>query len=123
MWFVDLPTTEERKEIFKIHLTLVNRQPQKFNLKEMAIASAGFTGAEIKNSISQAMYKAFGSNREFTSKDILTEINITKPLSATKAEDLKVLREWASTRARWASSKKKQVKLKEYENGKVVLYD
>lgn len=48
---LDLPSHEERKEIFSIHLSKRGRDPDKFCLHDFAKASAGFTGADIEQSI------------------------------------------------------------------------
>ncbi len=47
IFFVDLPTFAERKEIFSIHLKKRNQDPAKFSLDLLAERSIGFNGAEI----------------------------------------------------------------------------
>ena len=60
IFFIDLPATAERREIFTIHLTKRKRDPAKFELDELAEASLGFSGAEIEESIVSALYAAHG---------------------------------------------------------------
>ena len=48
LYGVYLPTHTERQEIFGIHLRLRNREPDQFNLDDLAKQSEGYTGADIK---------------------------------------------------------------------------
>lgn len=122
IFFVDLPTVEERSEIFKIHLSKRRRDIARFDLDQLAKMSerdevisfhnpntghveqrkviCGFSGAEIEQSVIAAMYEAFAQDREFTQLDIIAAIKSTLPLSKTMAEQVIALREWAKQRAR-----------------------
>lgn len=109
IFFVDLPSDEERYEIFKIHLTKRNRNPDNFDIDTLVKYSSTFTGAEIEAAIISAMYEAFDDNkREFTSDDILSAIEDTVPLAVTMKEQIDGLRAWAYKRARHASKTKKK---------------
>jgi hypothetical protein len=115
IFFVDLPTEEERYEIFKIHLAKRKRDPFKFNIDDLVQKSASFTGAEIEAAIISAMYEAFDDNkREFTTEDIMNAIEDTVPLAVTMKEQIDGLRSWANRRARHASKLKKR-KIKDQE--------
>lgn len=103
IFFIDLPSIEERKSIFEIHLKKRNRAPSKFNLDALAQASDGFNGAEIEQTIISALYDTFPKNRDISDQDILTAIKQTVPLSVTMAESIADLREWAHKRARLAT--------------------
>lgn len=95
MFFVDLPNIDERKEIFKIHLEKKNRDPKMFNLNQLAIESEGFSGAEIEQSIIDALYDVFTSSidgSDITEQDILYSISQQIPLSKTKEKEIKELR-------------------------------
>lgn len=107
IFFVDLPTEEERLEIFKIHLFKRKREFKNFDLKKLVDNSATYTGAEIEAAIISAMYEAFDDNkREFTTEDILNAIEDTVPLAVTMKEQIDSLRSWANKRARHASKLK-----------------
>ncbi|MDD3175437.1 MAG: AAA family ATPase [Candidatus Nanoarchaeia archaeon] len=104
IFFVDLPSKRERSEIFKIHLGHTNRDVKNFDLNTLVENSEGFTGAEIEQSIYDAMYIAFGDNeREFTTDDIVLALSETVPLSQLMRESIDGLRLWAKDRARMAS--------------------
>jgi len=105
LWFVDLPSVEEREEIFNIHLKKVGRKPEKFEVKALAEESEGYTGAEIESVIGESMRIAFRDKfREFTSADIRKAMETVVTLKATKAKEIADLKAWAKGRARPASS-------------------
>lgn len=105
VFFVDLPSEEERKEIFRIHINAVNRDPDKFNLKALVKASHDYTGAEIEKSVSEAVAHAFyDSAKDLTTKHIVNALSETKPISQVMAQQIGTIREWARNRARYASS-------------------
>jgi SpoVK/Ycf46/Vps4 family AAA+-type ATPase len=104
IFFVDLPTAEERKEIFKIHLSKRRREIERFDLDQLASVCDGFSGAEIEQALVAAMYEAFAQDREFTQLDIIAASRATLPLSKTMTEQVTALRDWARQRARPAAS-------------------
>jgi SpoVK/Ycf46/Vps4 family AAA+-type ATPase len=111
IFFVDLPRTHEREEIFSIHLKKRNRVPEDFDLNELAQACEGFSGSEIEQCIISAMYQAFTEGRELMTGDIMNSISETVPLSETLEEKITELRRWAKTRARPASLDTKLIDL------------
>jgi SpoVK/Ycf46/Vps4 family AAA+-type ATPase len=105
IFFVDLPNARERMEIARIHLAKRKRDPEKFNLTNLAAQSEAFSGAEIEQAILSAMYDAFDANREVVQADILESMQSAVPLSVTMREEIDRVRQWAKDRARPASSK------------------
>jgi ATP-dependent 26S proteasome regulatory subunit len=107
IFFVDLPSEQERHQIVGIHVAKrlpEGRSADEFDVEALADASAAFSGAEIEQAIISAMYDAFDEDgRPFTGDDILRAIQETFPLSATMREQLYDLRAWAQNRARPAS--------------------
>jgi SpoVK/Ycf46/Vps4 family AAA+-type ATPase len=107
IFFVDLPTQEERQEIFKIHLSKRHRDLDRFDveqIEQLAKVADGFSGAEIEQALIAAMYDAFAQDREFTQLDIIAAIKSTLPLSRTMTEQVTALRDWARQRARPAAA-------------------
>jgi SpoVK/Ycf46/Vps4 family AAA+-type ATPase len=100
IFFVDLPDTKEREEIFNIHLKKRKRDPKKFKVSELASITDGFSGAEIEQLVVGALNAAFFQDREVTFKDIKFEADNQVPLSRMMSEDIAELREWARLRAR-----------------------
>jgi SpoVK/Ycf46/Vps4 family AAA+-type ATPase len=104
IFFVDLPNYEERREIFRIHLSKRRKDIARFDMDQFISTCDGFSGAEIEQGIVAAMYEAFAQSREFTQLDILAALKSTQPLSRTHHEQVNSLREWARQRARPAAS-------------------
>ncbi|MBI5092218.1 MAG: AAA family ATPase [Candidatus Hydrogenedentes bacterium] len=104
IFFVDLPRARERGEILQIHLRKLNRDPNRFDIRALAAASKGFSGAEIEQAIISALHDSFFDNREVESPDVLKSLQETVPLSTTMQEKVEKLRSWASGRARPVSS-------------------
>jgi AAA+ superfamily predicted ATPase len=108
IFFLDLPSEEERKEIFRIHLAKRKRGRKEFDLPALAAASEGFSGAEIEEVIVSALFDVFSAGKELETVDILRAIEATVPLSKTMEEGLLRLRSWADGRARYASKSAKK---------------
>lgn len=107
IFFVDLPSIEEREEIFRIHIEKVKRVPKAFDIAQLAQLCDGFTGAEIEQAVISALYPAYKQNRDINTDDIAFQIKETVPLSKTAKIQVDALREWAKTgHARMASEKK-----------------
>ena len=108
IFFVDLPTFEERIEILTIHLKKRNDRHEYFDqddLKQLAKLSQGFTGAELEEVVKEAMFMAFNKEQEIEREDLEAAINKTYPLSITMHETIKDTREWVTGRAVPASNK------------------
>jgi SpoVK/Ycf46/Vps4 family AAA+-type ATPase len=105
IFFIDLPDTDERKEIFAIHLRKRKRDPKKFKLAELASRSDGFSGAEIEQVVIGALLAAFDEDREVKQSDLHHEIEASVPLSVMMAEEIDELRTWAKLRARPAAKR------------------
>lgn len=103
IFFVDLPSQEERQEIFNIHLKKRKRDSSQFDLDMLASKSVGFSGAEIEQAVIDALYVAFGNNRDVKSEDIAGCLQQSVPLSMTMREQIDELRDWAAHRCRPAS--------------------
>jgi len=104
IFFVDFPTPEEREAIFSIQLRKRKRDPANYDLKELSVASEGFSGAEIEQSIKSALYTSFSASRELKNSDILAEVSTTVPILKTMEKKIERVRLWALNRARFASS-------------------
>jgi hypothetical protein len=98
IFFIDLPTADERRQIFSVHLARRQRDPAGFDLPALAAASNGFSGAEIEQAVVSGLYTAFARNALLSTDPILEELKATKPLSVIRAEDVDELREWARGR-------------------------
>jgi ATP-dependent 26S proteasome regulatory subunit len=108
VFWVDLPTTEEREEIFSIHLRKRNRDPKKFDLTAMAEVTEGFSGAEIEQVVKDALSMRYALSRgavDINTDDVVAVAKKTKPLSVLRRDTFTKMRNWAKEHARFASSK------------------
>jgi len=105
LFFVDLPSAAERRQVFSIQLKKHKRNPAGYDLDRVATAAEGFSGAEIESSVQTALYAAFAREQELSTEDLLTALSSTVPLSITRAEEIEKLRAWARDRAVSASSR------------------
>lgn len=98
IFFVDLPDQEVRKEIFDIHLQQRNISTESLNLDKLAVASKGFSGAEIEQAIISALYSTVEGSGKLTQSLLIGEINATHPLSTVMEEKINAMRRWAQDR-------------------------
>jgi AAA+ superfamily predicted ATPase len=104
LFFTDLPSIEERQQIWAIQIAKAGRKPSDFNLDGLATSSEGFTGAEIEQCVTDALYRAFADSREPKTADMTTAICETVPLSKLMGEQISGLRNWAKGRCRMAAA-------------------
>ena len=109
IWWVDLPTRNERVEILGAALRqygrgrLVEGSPatRLIAAGDVADATDGFTGAEIASLVPDAMFTAFADDsREIETGDLLEAARNVVPISKTAADKIKALRDWAVGKAR-----------------------
>ena len=106
IFFVDLPSFNERKEIFRVHLLKRKMDINEFDLEILSQSAAGYSGAEIEEAIISAMFDAFYDKESLNTERLLEVLKVTVPLSKTMSEDIDKLRKWADGRARAATSAK-----------------
>lgn len=113
IFFVDLPTHRERKEIFKLHLAkrlkdkdVASKLTVNDELYEkLADLTEGLVGAEIEQVVITALYEAFFNKRPLEFSDLENTIKNVVPLSVTQKEQILSLRQWANIRAVAATKK------------------
>jgi len=105
VWWVDLPTREERMAIASASLRAFERTLSEDDMGEIADATDGFVGAEIAAIIPDALFAAFADGeRPLNVGDVVTAARAVTPLSHTAKERITELRDWAKGRARAAST-------------------
>lgn len=105
IFFVGLPSQEERRAIFAVHLgRLRAHNLQQYDLDRLAYETPDFSGAEIEQTLVEAMHIGFSQNRDFTTDDILEAASQIVPLARTAQEQIERLQAWAAAgKARLAS--------------------
>ncbi len=101
IFFVDLPASQVRKEIFALHLERRNQVIAQFDLEVLAQMSNGFSGSEIEQLVLSGLYTSLSLKQPLSTEVLLEEIEKTRPLSVTMGEKLLELRRWAQERARF----------------------
>jgi len=99
IFFVDLPDVKARVDLFGLHIRKRGRDTAAFDLAKLAMASNGFSGAEIEQVIVAGLYSAFSQKQQLTTEILIAEIQATQPLSVTRAEEITEIRNWARNRA------------------------
>jgi SpoVK/Ycf46/Vps4 family AAA+-type ATPase len=105
IFFVGLPSQEERQAIFSVHLSRLRPHSLKqYDLDRLAYETPDFSGAEIEQTLVEAMHIGFSQNRDFTTDDILEAASQIVPLARTAQEQIQLLQDWAAAgKARLAS--------------------
>ncbi|MGK7914075.1 MAG: AAA family ATPase [Prochloraceae cyanobacterium] len=105
IFFVGLPTQEERVAIFTVHLSRLRPHNLKnYDIKRLAYETPDFSGAEIEQTLIEAMHIGFSQNRDFATDDILEAASQIVPLARTAQEQIEFLQNWAAAgKARLAS--------------------
>lgn len=103
IFFIDLPTEAERRDILTLQLTKRGRNPALYPVKELAVQTQDFSGAELEQAIVAGLYDAFADGKELEPAHLTTAIAETTPLAVTMAEEVEKLRDWAKSRTRPAS--------------------
>jgi ATP-dependent 26S proteasome regulatory subunit len=106
IFFVDLPTSQERREIWSLHLS---KRLKKSKAGALAVsegllsgltdASEGYAGAEIEQAVVASLFDAYAERRSLVSEDLYRAVRNMVPLSVTQAEQIAAVRSWAADRA------------------------
>ncbi|HMS75251.1 AAA family ATPase [Gordonia sp. (in: high G+C Gram-positive bacteria)] len=111
IFFVDLPTAAERRDIWELHLHKRLRDNKAAGLgitpqllEALADLTEGYTGAEIEQAVIAGLFDAFSDRRPMTGVDLRRAIATMVPLSVTQAEQIAAIRGWAADRAVAATS-------------------
>ncbi len=98
VFFVDLPDSETRAQLFRIHLQRRQLDAAQFDVVALAAATENFTGAEIEAAVVLAHYLCASRQSRPTVADLLATIRATQPAAVQSADEVARLREWAKDR-------------------------
>lgn len=126
IFFVDIPTFNERKEIFKLHIEkrLKDKEVSQLIVQDdelyskLASLTENFIGAEIEQVVVSALYEAFFENRALKYSDFVNTIKNTVPLCTTQKEEILRLREWANVRAVAATKKTQEIEKEDIQSSR-----
>ena len=105
IFFIDLPSPQERATILAIHLTKHHRDYRDFDLARHVQASEGFSGAELEQGVIAALYEAFaeGESAKLDDRHLERAIAAAVPLARSMAAKIDRLRLEAREKWRQAS--------------------
>jgi hypothetical protein len=115
IFFVDLPSFQERQQILHIHLQKRGWNPAKFDVEALAGLTEGCSGAELEQIVNSAIIEAHAAGRVLTQVDLDNERERTVPLSVTMEDEIFELREWARSRCRPATPEYRVLEVMEEE--------
>lgn len=97
VFFIDLPSPQERAAILAIHLTRHHRDYREFDLTRFAETATDFSGAELEQVVVSALYEAFaeGEKTKLENRHIEAALQTTVPLSQSMGAKISILREEA----------------------------
>lgn len=98
LFFVDLPTSDEREQILAIHLRMRRQDPAAFDMPVLVAATEGFSGAELEQVVVGALLGALHGGTPLDTAALAREAAGTVPLSRSRAEDVQRLRDLAAER-------------------------
>jgi len=81
-----------------LHLRQRGRDPASFDLARLAALAQGFSGSELAQAVTSALFAAFHGGGTLTQELLERELLATKPLSVMLAEQVQALRDWARDR-------------------------
>ena len=103
VFFIDLPTEDERIEVFRIHLQKRGVNPTPLQIHRLKNITQGWTGAEIEQCVVSALTQVHLKNKTITFEDLHQAAVGVIPLSKTMREQVDHIRSWAYDRAVRAS--------------------
>jgi AAA+ superfamily predicted ATPase len=92
LFWIDLPTEEERMEIFNVVIKKYKRRPEDFDLFSLKSETEDYTGAEIEELFKSALFNAYNEQEEITDRHILAEAELFIPFAKSHVEDLETMR-------------------------------
>lgn len=111
LFFIDLPTVEERREILALYmkkyleLDMATTFDSSFTSRLLE-ATDGFTGADLESTVRDLAYRQIANDGLVLDEAaILTMVNNVVPLSQTSPEKIEAIRNWGKERAVPASGK------------------
>ncbi|MDE6025285.1 MAG: AAA family ATPase [Lachnospiraceae bacterium] len=107
LFFVDLPTADERRDILSLYMRKYLNLDFSGDFAEKVVQiSDGFTGADLESTVRDLAYRSIANNTfVLNEENIVTAFNNVVPLSQTSPEKIELIRDWGRERAVPASGK------------------
>lgn len=107
LFFVDLPTARERREILALYMRKYLELPFEGAFADEIVGmTEGFTGADLESTVRELAYRAMANDGSGLDEEtMLDTFNNVIPLSQTSPEKIEAIREWGKERAVPASGR------------------
>ncbi len=105
-----LPNKNEREQIFKIHISKRDRDPDQFDISKLIEKTNGYTGSDIEQVVKLSLKIAFSLKEKLGQFHLESAINNIIPLSKTEPERLKAIENWCVKHCIMANSADKSDK-------------
>lgn len=94
IFYVNLPSERERKQIFTVKTNQLTPPPKGLDLTELATLSKGFSGADIECVINDALESLFRSNEPALTQTLIKKhIDLITPISIVLKEKISIYQE------------------------------
>lgn len=103
LFYVGLPSKEERREILSIHMKRRNLDPERYDMDYLAESTEGFNGAELEQGVVSAIFEGLSRQSEPSEHVLANCLRNVVPLSRTMRERIEKIEAWARDRAMKAS--------------------
>jgi hypothetical protein len=103
LFYMGLPSNDEREQILTIHMKKRKVDPGKFDMNYLAQSTEGLNGAEIEQGVISAIFEASSEKTEVTEHILANCLRNIVPLSRTMRERIQKIEAWARDRAMKAS--------------------
>ncbi len=105
IFFIDLPSAQERAEILAIHLAKKNRDVTRFDISAVVEKTENFAGAELEELVNSALYEAFSDpEKDLKTEHLLKAASEIVTLYQSRRADIDALRQWARINCRPAAA-------------------
>lgn len=96
LFFVDLPTADERRDILSLYMRkYLNLEFSGEFADKVVEISDGFTGADLESTVRDLAYRSIANaNFILSEENIVTAFNNVVPLSQTSPEKIEAIRDW-----------------------------
>ena len=107
LFFVDLPTADERRDILQMYFRKYLSLEFTGALADKIVAiTDGFTGADLESTVRELAYRMVANaNFQLTEENMISTFDNVVPLSQTSPEKIEAIRDWGKERAVPASGK------------------
>jgi SpoVK/Ycf46/Vps4 family AAA+-type ATPase len=111
VFFVDLPSPQERALILAVHLKRRGRDPATYPVAELTHPLEHWSGAEIEQMVTGGLFRAYAERKPLTHDHLRAAARELIPLATLYEEKIQALRHWGEKRARRASADRRTLDL------------